>query len=219
MSVNLHGLGPAGPMPGVGGFSSGSGGSPSGSGGLAASGGSARAIVDRASGVAQDLIAALPSSLSAVPGDPAIASKAGFVAGVSLMLASVLGASGILEMEASSISHLSNTYVFLIAALAAVVEVETAPWIPQSATIAREVILGQARFLGTSAGMTGLQLVLCSLALAQGSVGYILLGLPALVAAVLDALVWHARSMSAQSAGDGSGLIDGQLDPMARSEF
>merc|ERR1712085_90741 len=162
-------------------------------------------ILQTGQDVAAKVMANLPGALQAVPGDPIVARRAGVVAGVCLVLAAILGPIGVFSKEDSVTGDLDNFFTFLLAALTLVVELD----LPQTFVL-REPIVSQAKFLSTPLGLAGLHAVQGLLACAQAGVGYVLSGLVALVACILQVLVWHMRSVAAT---DDQGLIEGNYTP------
>jgi len=150
----------------------------------------------------------VPAAVLALPGDPIIAQRAGCVSGSALLVSSLLGAFGVFQLQSSAIAHLTNVYGLALAVLTLTLKAD----LPQAA-VAKEAVITQARFLGAPAGVAALHLVQCSLAFSQGSVGFILAGLTALAAGMLELTIWYMRS-SAMRSNDTTGLIDGQSEPL-----
>eukprot|EP00930_Biecheleria_cincta_P077190 TRINITY_DN64466_c0_g1_i1.p1 TRINITY_DN64466_c0_g1~~TRINITY_DN64466_c0_g1_i1.p1 ORF type:complete len:222 (+),score=41.24 TRINITY_DN64466_c0_g1_i1:1-666(+) len=209
MAINLQPMSDSGGFSNIPGDAAGFGGAAGGSGGVA---GAVSVLAGRASALAQSVAAALPGSLAAVPGDPVVAKQVGTVAGGALLFATLMGLFGVFTTEASAISHVSNFYAIILSALAVIMQAEPSLALPERVIALREIILAQARILGTFLGLAGLHLIMTTLTLAQGSVAYILLGLPSLLATALHGMVWHQRSMA--DTGDDTGLVHAQLSPM-----
>merc|ERR1712194_466147 len=118
-------------------------------------------ILQTGQDVAAKVMANLPGTLQAVPGDPIVARRAGVVA-------AILGPIGVFSKEDSVTGDLDNFFTFLLAALTLVVELD----LPQTFVL-REPIVSQAKFLSTPLGLAGLHAVQGLLACAQAGVGYV----------------------------------------------
>mmetsp|Transcript_46395 Transcript_46395/g.92044 ORF Transcript_46395/g.92044 Transcript_46395/m.92044 type:complete len:189 (+) Transcript_46395:59-625(+) len=151
-----------------------------------------------------------PGLLQAVPGDPVIAKRIGLSGGFALLIAALLGpfSVGIFISEASAVGHVANVYSLFLALLSLLLDAEF-----EQAAAPRELVLSHVRCLGLPQGVGVIHLVQSSLAFAQGSAGHILAGIPALIAGVLQLVIWRLRT-GALASNDNTGLIAGQLNPM-----
>mmetsp|Transcript_124243 Transcript_124243/g.264838 ORF Transcript_124243/g.264838 Transcript_124243/m.264838 type:complete len:202 (-) Transcript_124243:31-636(-) len=160
---------------------------------------------------AQAAAESMPGALRAIPGDPGIAKNVSLVSAGWLLIATVAGALGLLTLEASAVGHLANVYCALLAAATLVLEAdELVPFLAAT----REIIVVQAKCLGSPLGVAVLQALQFTLALAQGTAEYVLPALAALAACVLHVLVWYIRSGATMASNDNTGLIAGQSEPL-----
>eukprot|EP00929_Paragymnodinium_shiwhaense_P029796 TRINITY_DN17006_c0_g1_i1.p1 TRINITY_DN17006_c0_g1~~TRINITY_DN17006_c0_g1_i1.p1 ORF type:complete len:216 (+),score=28.02 TRINITY_DN17006_c0_g1_i1:151-798(+) len=203
MAVNL---GFDGGAPSIDGGAAGAGGGGAGNAAAAAAD-QLKLIGARAFALAQGAGDNLPGSVKAIPGDPLIARRVGTAAGGLLALISFLALLGGIHLEEVAVAYLADAYGLAMAAVTLLIEAE----FPQVAA-ARDIVVSQARFLGTPLGVGGLQLAQGLLALSQGTVGHVLAGLLALVAGGLDLFLWHQRPQMPDADGS-SGLITGQSSP------
>merc|ERR1712032_1684239 len=147
----------------------------------------------------QDTVMNLPESLQAVPGNPAVAARFGFTAGVAMSVVGVLSIFRVF-MLTTALAHLLNMYLMVLGLIGAIVQ---GGFVPQLAP-AGDFMRGQARCLSTSMGLACLQAVQCSLAFALGSFGHVLAGLVAVVACALQLILWHLQAGVRTIGQDGS---------------
>jgi len=147
----------------------------------------------------QDTLLNFPQSLQAMPGNPVVAARFGFTAGLAMSVVGVLSIFRVF-MLTTALAHLMNMYLIALGLIGAVVQ---GGFFPQLSPVG-DFVRGQARCLSTSMGLACLQAAQCSLAFALGSVGHVLAGLVAVVACALQLILCHLQAGVRTIGQDGS---------------